>query len=99
MDSESVAYGCLKEGIFWEGGVDYGSVAYGGDEGVYILEGRLDSGRDVYLRGWGHILGGRGRFWEGGIDYFLAFHTVVEKGSIFWKEGIYFGSANLYKME
>ena len=29
----TIAYGCLKEGIFWEGGVDYGSVAYGGDEG------------------------------------------------------------------
>ena len=58
---------CLMEGIFWEGGVDYWSVAYSGGEGGYILEGGLDSGRDAYLKGR-HILGGRGRFWEGVID-------------------------------
>ena len=44
------------------GGVDYGSVAYGGEEGGYILEGRLNSGRDAYL------LGGGGIFREGGVD-------------------------------
>ena len=37
--------------IFWEGGVDYGSVAYSGEEGGCILVGGLDSGRDAYLRG------------------------------------------------
>ena len=56
---QSHMHGCLKEGIFWEGGVDYGSVAYSGEEGGYILEGGLDSGRDAYLRGGGHIVGGR----------------------------------------
>ena len=60
----------------------------------------LDSGRDSYLNGGGrHILGGRGRFWEGWIDSFRASHIVVEKGSIFWKKGIYCGSAILYKRE
>ena len=44
------------------GGVDYGSVAYGGEEGGYILEGGLNSGRDAYL------LGGGGIFREGGVD-------------------------------
>ena len=40
MDSESVpgpvSYRCLKEGIFWEGGVDSGSVAYLVGGGGYI---------------------------------------------------------------
>ena len=36
VSQATVAYRCLKEGIFWEGGVDYGSVAYLGG----ILEGR-----------------------------------------------------------
>ena len=54
-----VAYGSLKDAIFWEGGVDYKSVACSGEEGEYILERGLDSGRDAYIRG--HILGGRGR--------------------------------------
>ena len=58
----TVAYGCLNEDLFWEGGVDYGSVTYDGEEGGYILEGGLDSGRKVYLRGGGDI------FWEGGVD-------------------------------
>ena len=49
----TVAYGYLKEGIFWEGEVDYGSVAYSGEEGGYILEEGLDSVRDAYLRGRG----------------------------------------------
>ena len=66
MDSSSVpptvTYGCLKEGIFWEGGLDYGSVAYSGEEGRFILEGGLDSGEDAYLRGKGGI------FWEGRVD-------------------------------
>ena len=31
--------------------MDSGSVAYSGEEGGYILEGGLDSGRDAYLRG------------------------------------------------
>ena len=47
-------YGCLKEGIFWEGGENYGSIANSGEEGGYILEGGLDSGRDAYLRGGGY---------------------------------------------
>ena len=59
----TVAYGCLKEGIFWEGGVDYWSVAYSGEEGGYNLEGGLYSGRDAYL-----YKGGGGIFWEGGVD-------------------------------
>ena len=34
MDSGSVAYRCLRRvGIFWDGGVDYESVAYGVEEG------------------------------------------------------------------
>ena len=38
-------------GIFWEGGVDYGSVAYSGEEEGRFWEGRKSEG-------------GRGRFWE-----------------------------------
>ena len=64
---------------------------YSGGE-VKFWKGRISKG------GGGQILGERGRFWEGGIDYFLASHIVVEKGSIFWKEGIYSGSATLYKI-
>ena len=41
-------------------GVSHIVVKKGG--GGYSLEGGLDSGRDSYLRGGGHILGGRGRF-------------------------------------
>ena len=51
----------------------------------YILERGVDSGRDAYLRGGGYILGGRDR--------------VVERGSIFWKEGLDNGSAILYKSD
>ena len=49
-------------GIFWQGGVDYGSVAYSGEEGGYILEEGLDSGRGAYPWGRGCI------FWEGRVD-------------------------------
>ena len=69
--SHSRIYRCLKEGIFWEGGVDFGSVAYSGEKGGYIMQGGVDSGREAYLyKGWGggYILEGRGTFWEGGID-------------------------------
>ena len=38
--------------IFWEGGVDYVSVAYSGSERG-ILEGWVDYGRVTYLRGGG----------------------------------------------
>ena len=40
VDSVSVAYRCLKGGIFWEGGVDYVSVAYSGSErGIFWRDG------------------------------------------------------------
>ena len=45
--------------ILGGGGVDYGSVAYSGEEGGHVLEGGLHSGRDAYLRGGG----------EGGVDF------------------------------
>ena len=68
--------------IFQEGGVDYGSVAYSGEEWGYILEGLVDSERVAYLReGW-YILGGRGRFWEGGIDSRSIAYSC-KKGDIF----------------
>ena len=38
VNSVSVACRCLKGDIFWEGGVDYVSVAYSGSEGG-ILKG------------------------------------------------------------
>ena len=53
VDSGSVSYRCLREG-----GVDYGSVAYSGEEGGIFWR---DSGRVAYLRG--------GIFWEGRVDY------------------------------
>ena len=67
MSQAIVAYRprCLKEGIFWEGEVDYGSVTYSGEEGGYIPEGGVDSGSVAYLGG---LLGGRDGFWEEGID-------------------------------
>ena len=83
------AYGCLKEGIFWEGGENYRSIAYSGEEGGYILEGGLDSGRDAYLRGGGgHILGVQGRFWGSGIDSFE--RRIYLYTCIYWKEKIKF---------
>ena len=68
--------------IFWEGGVDYVSVAYSGLEGG-ILEGWVDYGRVAYLRRGGILS-------EGGVDsgragYILvASHRsiVLEKGYI-----------------
>ena len=49
---DSGAYRCLREG-----GVDYGSVAYCGEEGGIFWR---DSGRVAYIRG--------SIFWEGGVD-------------------------------
>ena len=57
MSQATVAYRCLKEGKLWEGGVDYDSVAYSGEECGYILDGGVDSESAAYLGG---ILGGRG---------------------------------------
>ena len=55
VDSGSVAYRCLREG-----GLDYGSVAYSGEEGGIFW-------RDGYILG-GRISEGGGIFWEGGVD-------------------------------
>ena len=42
VDSERLAYRCLKEVIFLEGGVDYGSVICDGEEGGIQLFWRGD---------------------------------------------------------
>ena len=47
-------------GIFWEGGVDHGSVAHSCEKKGY----RYILGVSLYING-GYILEGRGRFWEG----------------------------------
>ena len=54
----------LMGGIFWEGEVDYVSVAYNGSEGgrPYILEGWVDNGRVTHLTGGGI-------FSERGVDF------------------------------
>ena len=83
--------GCLKKGIFWEGGVDYGSVAYGGEEGWFILEGGLDSGRDAYLREGaysgraGLILGERDRFFLSVTYSCRKGEDILEGMDIFWE--------------
>ena len=41
-------------GTFWEGGVDYVSVAYSGSEGGRLWEGRTSEERGI--------------FWEAGVD-------------------------------
>ena len=51
-------------GYFLEG-VDYRSVAYGGEEGGIFWLGGIDSGSAAYsCKKEGYILEGRGRFWE-----------------------------------
>ena len=79
----------VKEGIFWEGGVDCGSVTYifVKKGGILFWEGgRVYSGSATY----------RCRFWEGRISkggrYFVregritgVLRVVVEKGGLFWK--------------
>ena len=89
----TVAYGCLKEGIFWEGGVDYWSVAYSGEEGGYNLEGGLYSGRDAYLYKGGGEYSGRAGLILGGWDrLFLSVayscrkrEYILEGNAIFWE--------------
>ena len=78
----SVAYRCLKGGgIFWEGGVDYLSVAYSGSERVIYSGwmGRLWESRN--LRG-GVYSRWAGRLWEGRIDSGSVTYSCEKRGYI-----------------
>ena len=60
---------CIKGGIFWEGGIDSGSVHIVAEKRGIFLEGGVDSG-SVTLYKRGYIQGGRGIFWVGRIYMF-----------------------------
>ena len=53
-----------KRGIFWEGGVDSGRVAY-----INLLKKGVYSGGGVYILGGSHIFVEKGGIlWVGGVD-------------------------------
>ena len=52
----------LEGGVFWEGEVYSGKVAYSCRKGVYSWSVAYSCGKV------GDILGGRGRFWEERVD-------------------------------
>ena len=78
----TIAYGCLKEDIFWEGGVDSGRVECRCLKGGVLGQRWIPrvSHKDVYgkegsIMGVSHIVvkkgvysGRMGRFWEGRIS-------------------------------
>ena len=69
-----VTYRYLRGGGYILLGLDYGCVAYSGEEGGIFWRDEWGSGRVAYLRGaysgragyilLGYILGGRGRLWQ-----------------------------------
>ena len=70
VDSGRVAY--LRRGIFWEEGIDSGSVAYIVEKGVYSRK------MGYILRAPLNINGGI--FWEGGVDYGSVAYSCQKRG-------------------